>query len=99
MSKNIVIVNNGVQETWSGIDCIRTNGANTQKIDWLPEDETSVVTLTVTENGTYTAAGASVYGFGSVVANIPPQVTGTINNVQYVVTVDANGYLVYTPVE
>ncbi len=98
MSKNIVFINNGTEETWQNVDCIRTNGAGVKTLDWLPEDETSVVTLTVTENGTYTAEGASVYGFGSVVANIPAQITGTINNVQYVVTVDANGYLVYTPV-
>ena len=97
MSKDITIEVNGVAQALEGVEAIRTPAADSGTVDWLPETETVVQPLNITENGTYTP-GEGVYGFAPVSVSVPASsVTGTINGVTYVVTVDANGYLVYTP--
>ena len=99
MSKNIVIVNNGVQETWEGISKLRTNSLSAGTIDWLAEDETVVIPLEIQVNGTYTAQSAGVYGYNPVTVTAQGTLTGMIDGVETQVTVDEDGYLVYTPVE
>ena len=97
MSVNISIQKNGVAQSLSGVDEIETNlyGGGTEK--WVPQEDVQLQPLTVTQNGTYTP-GTGVYGFSDVTVNVQI-VTGTINGVMYEVTVDANGYLVYTEVQ
>lgn len=99
MSKNIVIINNGTQETWQDVQYLRTNSTATGTKDWFPEDEANTAPITITENGTYTAESGSLYGFSKLIVNLPLFVLGTIDDVQYKVTVDENGFLVYTAVE
>lgn len=100
MSKNIIIAKDGEAMTLQGVDTLRTSAVGGGSVDWMPEDETTLAEITVTENGTYTADSRSVYGFSRAIVNVPPnEVTGYINGVKYVVSVDANGYLVYTRVD
>lgn len=100
MSKNIIIEKNGVAQTLQNVEVLRTTAIGGGSVDWLPEDETTLAEITVTENGTYTADSRSVYGFSRAIVNVPPsEVTGYINGVKYVVSVDENGYLVYTRVD
>lgn len=96
MSKDIVIQKNGVSQTLQGVEKIRTNACGSGNVEWVPEDEVQLQALVASYNGTYTP-GAGVYGFSEVVVNVQV-VKGTINGVMYEVTVDANGYLVYTEV-
>jgi hypothetical protein len=98
MSKDIIIQKEGVSYELDGVEYLRTKSPDGGLIDWVPEDETNIQTLSVTENGTY-VPGSGVYGFGVVTVSIPASsVTGTINGTMVTVTVDENGYLVYTPV-
>ncbi len=98
MSKDIIIQKEGVPHELNGVEFLRTKSPDGGQIDWAPEDETNIQTLSVTENGTY-VPGSGVYGFGVVSVSVPaPSVTGTINGAMVTVTVDENGYLVYTPV-
>lgn len=100
MSKDITIQINGVANDFDGVEEIRTNQFGGGSITWVPEDETQLATLTVTKNGSYTAEDAGVYGFSTVIVNVPAapsSITGrdTDGN-DYTVTVDDNGYIVET---
>lgn len=98
MSKNITIQKNGVAQSLFGVEEIKTNLYGTGTVEWVPEDEVTLQALSVTENGTYTP-GEGVFGFSIVTVNVSAsQVIGTMNGKTYVVTVDENGYLVYTEV-
>ena len=99
MSKDIVVIVDGTQETWQDIQVLRTNSAATGTTDWFPEDETNTAPITITENGTYTAESGNLYGFSKLIVALPPYVRGTIDGVEYIVTVDENGYLVRTKAE
>lgn len=97
MSKNIIIQKNGVDQTLTGTEQIYTNDMENGTIHWVPEDELVLSELNVTQPGTYTP-GAGIYGFSVVTATLQAEsVTGTIDGVTYVVTVDSSGNLVYTP--
>ena len=98
MSKNIVIQEKGTSKTFQNVEVMRTNSHMGGYIDWVPEDEKPLGVLNVTDNGTYTAEGQSLYGFSAVNVNVN-KVRGRLDGVEYIVSVDADGYLVYTPVE
>ena len=100
MSKNIVIKKNGVAQTLNNVSYIRTSAVGGGYVDWAPEDECVVAAITVTENGTYIADDRSLYGFNVVTVKAQAEsITGTINGVKYIVSLDANGYLVFTRVD
>lgn len=63
MSKDIDLKNDGVPVEYSGISTIVTSDV----IRWLPEDETGLESLSVTENGEYTP---TAFGFSRVVVNV-----------------------------
>lgn len=97
MSKNIVIKKNGVAQTLNNVSYIRTSAVGGGYVDWVPEDECVVAPITATQNGTYIADDRSLYGFNMVTVNVKAEsITGYINGVKYIVSLDANGYLVYT---
>lgn len=76
---------------------LRTPGIDGSTITWVPDADTKCAALTVTANGSYTAADKGVYGFDEINVSVPgTSVTGTINGVKYRVTVDGSGNLVYT---
>lgn len=78
---------------------LRTPKAGGGSIDWVPDDETRCASLSVKKNGTYTADGEGVYGFDRVTVSVTNgSVTGTINGVKYIVSVNDSGPLVYTKV-
>lgn len=96
MSKEVVIEIAGVAQNYT-LDILRTKNIDGGSIDWVPEDDVQLTSLTVTENATYTPSG-TVYGFSNVTVNTTgQQVSGYIDGVHYVVTLDSNGNLVFTP--
>ena len=100
MSKNIVIEKNGVAQTLNNISYIRTAAVGGGNMDWVPEDECVVASITITQNGTYIADDQSLYGFDAVTVKVQAtSVVGYINGVKYIVSLDANGYLVFTRVD
>lgn len=96
MSKTVVIGKTDGTTYTQTVDVIRTTNIGGGTVDWVPEDETVLTPITITQNGTYTP-GANVYGFSTVKVNVQI-VTGKKDNKTYAVTVDNNGYLVYTEV-
>lgn len=100
MSVDITIQRQGVAQQLDDTDRIRVSLAGSGTVDFVPVADVGLQPLSVTQNGTYEASAAGVYGFSAVTANVPrDRVTGTIDGTTYVVTVDENGYLVYTPQE
>lgn len=98
MSKNVIIEVNGTA-TQITVDKLKVNASVGGTCVLVPEDETNAIRLQVTQNGTYTAADRNVYGIHTVVAIVmADKIRGKINGVLYEVTVDQNGYLVYTRV-
>ena len=98
MSKAIVIKKNGVSQNLT-VDKLRTNGADGQSIDWVPEDTVQLVALNATANGTYTPTGGA-YGFEYATVSVPGSVvTGKKpDGNTYVYTKDGSGALVETKV-
>jgi len=80
------------------LDKLQTQAIGGGSVTWVPEADTRCVALTVTENGSKSASDEGVYGWDYVTVSIPNagSVTGTKNGVEYTVTVDENGNLVYT---
>lgn len=70
MSKNIVIQEGGVGRQFTA-DKLRTNLVEGGTCLWVPEDERSVGTKRITENGTYSAAEDELYGYSVVTVNVP----------------------------
>lgn len=97
MSVNITIQEGGVAQNLNGAEEIATNKVGSSTESWVPEEDVQLEPLSIVHNGTYTP-GSGVYGFSDVTVNVQI-VTGTIDGVTYEVTVDDNGYLVYTEVE
>ena len=70
MSKNITISEGATAKNFTGASKIRTNllGGGTQ--NWVPEDEAinyvDLATLSVTDNGTYTAQDEGCQGFSEI---------------------------------
>ena len=100
MAQSVIIGINGdllpFDET---VDKLRTPGVGASSVTWVPDADTQCEALTVTENGSKTASNEGVYGWDYVAVSVlGNSATGTINGVEYTVTVDSNGYLVYTRV-
>ena len=66
MSKSIVIQQKGVDQEMT-VPKINTQELDGFQCSWVPEDETQLEELTVTENGDYTPSG---YGFSKVTVNV-----------------------------
>lgn len=98
MSKAIVIKKDGVSQNLT-VDKLRTNDADGQSIDWVPEDTVQLAVLNATANGTYTPTGGK-YGFEYATVSVPGSVvTGKKSDGDtYVYTKDGNGALVETKV-
>lgn len=94
----IISINGDLLPFDETIDKLRTQGIGGGSVTWVPEVDTRCVPLTVTENGSKNASEEGVYGWDIVTVSIPNagSVTGTKNGVEYTVTVDENGNLVYT---
>lgn len=76
---------------------LRTPGVDGSTVTWVPDADTRCDQLKVTANGTYNAADAGVYGYNYVTVSVGgTSVTGTKDGVNYRVTVDGSGNLVYT---
>ena len=79
------------------LDKLQTQGIGGGSVTWVPEADTRCTALTVTANGSKSASDEGVYGWDYVAVSVPgSSVTGTKNGVEYTVTVDENGNLVYT---
>lgn len=70
MSKNITIQEGGsaVQLT---ADKLKTDQVGGGSVLWVPEDEVSLGTKRITENGTYEAAADGKYGYSTVTVSVP----------------------------
>lgn len=70
MSKNIVIQEGGVgrQFTANKLTTALVGGGS---CNWVPEDEVGLTTLSVTENGTYSASDEGKYGYSQVNVSVP----------------------------
>lgn len=100
MSVDITIKQQGVATDINDATKIHVNKYGSGSTNFVPVSDVPFQTLSVTQNGTYKASDAGVYGFDKAVVNVPKdRVTGKINGEDYIITLDENGYLVYTPVE
>ncbi len=68
MSKNIVIQEGG-QGKQLTVDKLKTNLVGGSTCLWVPEDETTLGTKIITENGTYKAGDDGYYGYSEVTVN------------------------------
>jgi hypothetical protein len=103
MSKDIVIQTDGVDVQWPGTDEIITSETGGGSVTWVPEDETTLGTITITANGSYDAEDAGVYGFSTVIVNVPAMPESVTGHGQdgndYTVTVDdTTGLIVETKI-
>ena len=65
---------------------------------FLNQEDIALVPLAISLNGTYKASDIGVYGYSKAKVEVPhDSVTGTIDGTEYIITVDGDGYLVYTP--
>lgn len=94
MSKNIIIQKNGVDQTLTGIEKLRTQKIGGGACDWIPMDEAHGGTLFVGANGTYAASADGVRGYTNAVVRVSVnRVTGKgADGNLHVVGVDENGY-------
>jgi hypothetical protein len=94
----IIGINGELTPFDASLDKIRTPGIGASSVTWVPDADTRCETLTVTANGSYSASDAGKYGYDYVTVSVPNAggVTGTKDGVEYKVTVDDNGNLVYT---
>lgn len=77
MSKNIIIQKNGVDQTLTGIEKLRTPKSGGGTCDWIPEDEAKGGVLYINKNGTYAASAAGLRGFTKAVVRVASnQVSG-----------------------
>jgi len=67
--KNITIQEGGVAKQLS-VDKLKTNKVGGGTLLWVPEDEVSLGTKSVTANGTYKASDDGKYGFSQVTVNV-----------------------------
>lgn len=97
MSKTVVINNS----THTGVEKIRLSTPSGGSENWVPEDDRTLGTLTVTDNGTYDVSDTSVYGWDAVNVTVTEGdfVTGKgEDGKSYKVTVDGSGNIVETEI-
>ena len=70
MSKNISIQEGGTAKTMT-VNKLKTTLVAGGTCLWVPEDEVSLGTKHITENGTYTASEDGKYGYSQVTVNVP----------------------------
>lgn len=99
MAKNITIKKKGVSTDFADVERIKTYNKNDEETLWMPEDETTLTDLFVTDNGTYVAEGDGYYGYRQVEVHASGSLIGrsTEDNNEYYVYEDGNGNLVYEP--
>lgn len=97
MSKDIVIQQKGVPENMT-VDSIRGNSAGGGTERWVPDDDIATGTIDITDNGRYKASDHNLIGFTEANVNLK-EVKGIKDGVTYKVTVNQQGYLVYTEVQ
>lgn len=91
MSKNIVIQEGGTPKTMAGVRKISTAEAGGGTCYWVPEDETELTSLTVTEDGTYRASDEGYYGYEEVTVNGIGSVTYNADQGDHIGGVDLEG--------
>lgn len=77
MSKSIVIQEKGIDQDLT-VSKINTPELDGGMCSWVPEDETQLEELTVTENGDYTPDG---YGFSKVTVNVDTPDTPVLDEI------------------
>ena len=70
MSKNIIIQEGGTGKQMS-VSKLKTNVVGGGTCLWVPEDEASLGTKSITSNGTYNASDDGKYGYSQVTVNVP----------------------------
>lgn len=77
MSKNITVSEGNTARVFGNTKKLETRlqGEDAGTCFWVPEDETEVQPLYITENGLYEASEAGVYGFSEAHVNISKKVT------------------------
>lgn len=103
MAKDIIIQNNGVAVTYTGIKKIKTRKSTGGTLYWVPEGEQSTAVKTITANGTYKASDESLYAYSQAIVNVPAapsHVTGKgQDGKMYDVTIDPDtGEIIYTEI-
>lgn len=76
MSKNITIQEGGVAKQLT-VDKLKTDLVGGGTCLWVPEDETTLGTKVITENGTYKASEDGYYGYSEVTVSGIGTATGT----------------------
>lgn len=75
MSKNITIQEGGIGKQLT-VDKLKTNLVGGGSCLWVPEDETTLGTKYISENGTYKASDDGYYGYSEVTVSGQGSVTG-----------------------
>lgn len=70
MSKNIIIQEGGTGKQMS-VSKLKTNTVGGGTCLWVPEDEASLGTKSITSNGTYNSSDDGKYGYSQVTVNVP----------------------------
>lgn len=70
MSKNIIIQNDGVDVTYTGIKKLKTRKVEGGTLYWLPEGEQPTAVKRITANGTYKASDDNLYAYGQAIVNV-----------------------------
>ena len=86
MSKNIIIQEGGLGKQLTA-DKLKTTLVGGGSCLWVPEDETTLGTKTITENGTYRASDDGYYGYSEVTVSGIGSVTGRDPEIDEDVTV------------
>ena len=95
--RTIIGINGDLLPFDETVDKLQTNGVESGNVTWVPDEDVQVTSLVVTANGNYNAGDDGVYGWNYVAVFVTGgSVTGTIDGVNYTITVDNDGYLVYT---
>lgn len=92
MSRDITISEGGVSRGFGGTRKLKTalQGEGADSCYWVPEIETRVNPVFITENGIHEAAEAGEYGFSVAHVNIPEKHTDLDGN-EWDITIDEDG--------
>lgn len=69
MSKNIIIQEGGTPKQMT-VSKIKVNNVGSGTSLWVPEDSTTLVTKSISKNGTYEASSDNAYGYSEVTVNV-----------------------------